>query len=68
MINVLMMLRFSDYYSTEFYAFSEFWYTSEDVLKLGGVYVFDKFKQASQVRILIRRKAEFGSVLIFTWL
>jgi Golgi nucleoside diphosphatase len=53
-----MKLLFSDYFSTEFYAFSEFWYTSEDVLKLGGVYVFDKFKQASQVRLLIWRKAE----------
>jgi Golgi nucleoside diphosphatase len=34
---------------TEFYAFSEFWYSTEDVLKMGGKYVPGKFRAASKV-------------------
>lgn len=37
-----------DFDTSEFYAFSEFWYTAEDVLRMGGVYTFDKFRRASQ--------------------
>jgi len=33
----------------EFYGFSEFWYTAEDVMRLGGVYSFEKFKDAAKV-------------------
>jgi len=32
---------------TEFYGFSELWYTLEDVLRLGGQYNFFKFKEAA---------------------
>jgi Golgi nucleoside diphosphatase len=40
---------------TEFYGFSEFWYTSEDVFKLGGVYRFEKFRNAAQVNNFINK-------------
>ncbi len=33
--------------SSEFYGFSEFWYTMEDVLGMGGPYDYDKYAQAS---------------------
>ncbi len=35
--------------SSEFYGFSEFWYSTEDVLKMGGPYLLSKHKQASSV-------------------
>lgn len=35
--------------NSEFYGFSEFWYTAEDVVKLGGPYLFKKFASASKV-------------------
>jgi len=40
-------IRFS---STEFYGFSEFWYSMEDVLRMGGPYMYDKYREASIVR------------------
>ena len=33
----------------EFYGFSEFWYTMEDVLGLGGIFHDDKFKESATV-------------------
>lgn len=33
-----------------FYAFSEFWYSMEDVLRIGGPYIYDKFRAASKVK------------------
>ena len=38
---------------TEFYGFSEFWYTMEDILGLGGVYQETEFKDAAQVENII---------------
>ena len=37
----------------EFYGFSEFWYTMEDILGLGGVYQETEFKDAAQVENII---------------
>lgn len=34
--------------NSEFYGFSEFWYTMEDVLNMGGKYIFDKYQAASK--------------------
>jgi len=34
--------------NSEFYGFSEYWYSMDDVLGLGGQYMFSKFKQASR--------------------
>jgi Golgi nucleoside diphosphatase len=38
--------------NSEFYGFSEFWYTMEDVVRMGGPYLYDKFAIASRVRVL----------------
>lgn len=35
--------------SSEFFAFSEFWYSMEDVLRMGGPYMANKFHEAAQV-------------------
>lgn len=37
--------------NSEFYAFSEFWYSMEDVLKMGGPYMQKKFQQAASVSV-----------------
>lgn len=34
--------------NSEFFAFSEFWYSMEDVLKMGGPYIHDKFETAAK--------------------
>ena len=34
--------------NSEFYGFSEYWYSMDDVLGLGGQYMFNKFQKASQ--------------------
>jgi len=34
--------------NSEFYGFSEFWYTMDDVLGMGGQYMFSKYKQAAK--------------------
>lgn len=33
---------------TDFYGFSEFWYTSEDVVHMGGLYSYENFSNASR--------------------
>ena len=35
--------------SSEFYGFSEFYYSMEDVLRMGGPYNYNKFEAAAQV-------------------
>ena len=34
--------------NSEFYGFSEFWYSMDDVLGMGGQYMFNKYRKASQ--------------------
>ena len=34
---------------TDFYGFSEFWYTAEDVVHMGGLYSYENFSNASRV-------------------
>lgn len=34
--------------NSEFYGFSEFWYSMDDVLGMGGQYMFSKYKQAAK--------------------
>jgi len=34
--------------NSEFYGFSEFWYSMDDVLGMGGQYMFNKYKQVSR--------------------
>jgi Golgi nucleoside diphosphatase len=33
--------------NSEFYGFSEFWYTTEDLLRMGGPYSYNKFSQSA---------------------
>lgn len=38
--------------SAEFYGFSEFWYSTEDVFKIGGHYNHEEFEDKAKVGIL----------------
>ena len=38
---------------TDFYGFSEFWYTTEDIVHMGGLYSYDNFANASRVSYFI---------------
>ena len=46
-IHLPSILRLED---KEYYGFSEFWYTMEDVLRLGGAYDENKFKNSAKVK------------------
>ncbi|CAH1784625.1 unnamed protein product [Owenia fusiformis] len=37
-----------NYHYSEFYGFSEFWYTMEDVFRIGGKYNFDQFEHKAK--------------------
>ena len=39
---------------TDFYGFSEFWYTTEDIVHMGGLYSYDNFANASRVSYFIK--------------
>lgn len=46
-LTVLNRLRIP-YANSEFYGFSEFWYSMEDILRIGGLYNYFSFKKAAQ--------------------
>ena len=46
-----------NFYNSEFYGFAEFWYTMEDVYRIGGQYEYDIFAAQAKVRCMIYRKA-----------
>ena len=56
---------------TDFYGFSEFWYTTEDIVHMGGLYSYDNFANASRVSYFINwAKRKFVSCfppLICKW-
>lgn len=41
-----------DFSNSEFYGFSEFFYCTEDVLRMGGMYDSHKFSKAARVKVL----------------
>lgn len=49
-----------DYANSQFYGFSEFYYCTEDVLRMGGDYNATKYAQAAKVNVL--RKPQFIEV------
>jgi hypothetical protein len=48
--NTIRMPDFPGLQDSEFYGFSEFWYSMEDVLRMGGPYIYSKFQNAAEVR------------------
>lgn len=43
--------------SKSFYGFSEFWYCTEDVLRIGGPYDYTKFHQDAKVSFFLKHKS-----------
>ena len=43
-----------DFKNAEFYGFAEFWYSTNDVLRIGGEYSYKKLQQTAEVSIYNR--------------
>ena len=52
-----------DFHHSEFYGFSEYWYSMHDVLRIGGQYSAKNFKQAVTVRNIQNPSRLLGSFI-----
>ena len=50
-----------DYTNAEFYGFAEFWYSTNDVLRIGGQYSYKKLQQVAEVFFFYKNKGGLSS-------